>query len=164
MITLKKIIAGKVGSKRRLQEADANNNSKEDFDLPDESPFDDKIDRSVTTATKDVADLTKIFTAFKSKVENLSIASMLSNPSEAESLYEKVKTAKNYAKQKYEYYFDIVEPYDFMDMPKNVKQLDKLVQKLNYLQDNLGYIMYAMDGLVEAAKDFNRFNQIEDEE
>ena len=152
MTDLRRFIVAKEGKmkKRRLREA------------VEHTP--EKINEYVAKATKDVQDLQKIFTAFKGKVENLSIASMLSNPSEAESLYEKVKTAKSYAKQKYEYYFDIVEPYDFMDMPKNVKQLDKLVQKLDSLQDNLGYTMYAMDSMVDAAKDFNKFYQIEDEE
>jgi len=151
MTALKKTIVGKVGSKKRLHESD-------------EQHAPEQLEEFTVKAQKDVQDLQKIFTAFKSKVGNLSIVSMLEDPSEAESLSQKIKTATDYAKQKHEYYFNIVEPYDWMDLPPNVKQLDKLVTKLDELQNDLGYIKYAMDGLVEAAKDFNRFYQSQDEE
>jgi len=140
MTGLKKTIVGKVGNKKRLYEADAN--------LTPE-----KISELVTQATKDADDLKKIYTSFRSKVEKVSIASMLKNPSEAENLHEKLRTAKDYAKQQYEYYFNI-----------DVRQLDKLTDKLDNLQINLGYIYNAMDYMVDAAKDFNKFYQVEDEQ
>lgn len=149
MTDLKKTIVGKVGSKKRLHEADTNYTPEE-------------INKFVAQATKDVENLKKVFTTFKGKVENLSIAGMLKSPGEVESLHEKLKTAKEYAKQQYEYYFDIVEPYDFMD--PEIRQLDKLTQKLTYLQENLSYVYDAMDYMVDAAKDFNRFYSVEDEE
>ena len=151
MTDLKKTIVGKVGSRKKLHEADIQYTP-------------EKIEEFTVKARKDVEDLKKIFTSFRGKVENLTIGEMAENPEAVANWQEKLKQASKYASDKYDYYYNIVESYSYLNMPANVKELDALTDKLSNLEQNLKYVKYAMENMADAAKDFSRFYEEEDEQ
>ena len=112
----------------------------------------EKINEFVAKATKDVQDLQKVFRLLRNRVENLTIKEVEESPNEATKLQEKVKVASKYASDKHDFYFEVGEG------------LEELTEKLDDLQQNLKYVGYAMDNLVEAANDFSKFYGEEDEE
>lgn len=122
----------------------------------------EKIDSFVAQATKDVEDAKKIFSTIKAKVEHYSIGSLAENPNEAQALLEKLTKAHERVKNLHTKYYDIVDMYDYLDSPKNVKNLDKLVTKLDYLEMDFGNLKDALDYLLDAANNFKRFSADEE--
>lgn len=117
----------------------------------------EKIDSFVSKATKDLADTKKVFNALVNKIEDLSIASVKEDSAKAKDLLEKVKQTKAFSDKAYNTYYDIVDMYDYMDSPDNVKQLDRLTSDFDYLNMDIDNLQSALESILEAADYFKRF-------
>jgi hypothetical protein len=53
-------------------------------------------------------------------------------------------------------YFNVVEMYDFMDMPNNVKQLEKINDKIEKYSEDLYYIGNGLEDIINAVNYIER--------
>lgn len=117
----------------------------------------EKIDSFVTKATKDLSDLKRVFAALVARIGDLTIIDIQEDSGKAQDLLKKVQSAKQYAEKSYNTYYEIVDMYDYLNSPKNVSQLDSLASDLDYLLMDIKALEDALNSLIDAAKDFNRF-------
>lgn len=154
---------------RRFQKIASLLKEDDNLDLSDTPKFEKteytpkEIDSFVEKATKNVQELTKFFNSFKDKVQNLTIKSMVEDSGQIKDIKEKAKSASKLASDTHDFYYTVVEKYDWSEMPANVKKLEKLTEKLNYLQENFRYIKYAVESMAEAATDFLKFYEEEED-
>jgi hypothetical protein len=52
--------------------------------------------------------------------------------------------------------FDVVDKYDILDMPDNIKKLENLVNNLDNLTLDIYYLMNALENIIEAGEDLNK--------
>jgi len=96
----------------------------------------EKIDEFVKQAEKELEEVKRVFRALKANIETLSIDEERSNPGRANQLKDKASQGQAYAEKLTTKYRDIVDVYDFLDAPKNVKKLEKLADQFdNYYVD-----------------------------
>lgn len=117
----------------------------------------EKIDEFIEQITKDIASAKNIFTTALNKTKEMSLNNIIEDPSSAEDFLEKLKEINEAINKKHTKYFDIVELYDFMDSPKNVKQLEYLVDELDHYYYDISKIETVLEEIIYAASKLTDF-------
>jgi hypothetical protein len=114
----------------------------------------ERIDQFIPEAQNTYDKLMRIAQSFVGKIGDITIQDILANPNQIDDLLKKSTEAAKIASTAHEKYFDIVDAFDYMDSPKNVKTLDKIVTDLDYIQMDLKDIRDVVNSLKEAADYF----------
>lgn len=74
--------------------------------------------------------------------------------------YEKLMSAMSEEHEMYKKhhgkYYDIVDMYDFLDMPNNVKQLERINDKIEKYAEDIYYIGNALEDIINAVNSIGR--------
>lgn len=116
----------------------------------------DMIDEFTITSKKELEDIRKIYNVLKNSIMSITIDDILSDNSTIQSLLEKSKSLKNILDKKHSKYFNIIEPFDFLDAPENVKSLEKNVNELDELLINMYDIIDIFSSFDSIKKSFSR--------
>lgn len=119
----------------------------------------EKIDAFVTKATKDLGEIKKVFDILVNKVEDLSLSSAIESPEKTNDLLEKIKQTKQYTDKIHTTYFDVVDMYDFIGAPQNVKNLEKINDKIDNINNDLDYLQSTVESVNDAVKYFKRITK-----
>ena len=114
----------------------------------------ERIDQFIPEAQNTYDKLFRIAQSFVGKIGDITIQDILANPNQIEDLSNKATEAGKIAKTAHTKYFDIVDAFDYMDAPGNVKKLEQIVTDLDYIQMDLSDIKDVINSLKESADYF----------
>jgi uncharacterized coiled-coil DUF342 family protein len=114
------------------------------------------IDDLVVKAQKEENFFSDKVQSYANQLSSLSISDVINNPSQLETLKQNLENTENVLKKLFEEYFDIYEPYDIFDIPDNIRELEKISNKLDNLSETAYQLKWAASSLKEAAKSYQR--------
>lgn len=91
-------------------------------------------------------------------VTSLNLGEVMENRAKYAKMASEINEEHNAFEAKYNKFFDIVDMYDFMDMPNNVKQLEKINDKLYDFSQDVYQLSSALEEMVSAADYLNRLS------
>jgi arylsulfatase A-like enzyme len=112
----------------------------------------ERIDEFVKAAKEDANKFSALVDGYKNKIQMYTIGDLVYNMNDIIQLQEKVKQAEETAKAKFEKYYNVVDKYDFLDQPDNVKELEDEMNRIDTYYDLLYYISESIDNIVDAVK------------
>jgi hypothetical protein len=119
----------------------------------------EKIDQFVAEAEKQIANIQKIYSVLYTKVSMLTIAEVMEEQEKIQKIAEAALTLKKLTEKYFNKYYDITDMYESIySQPQNVQTLYKYVDILDDLYDNMSYLTYAIDNIVEAGQDLSRIS------
>jgi DNA repair ATPase RecN len=120
----------------------------------------EKIDQFVDKARTELESIEKGYKQALNLISNATLKDVADNPERFNTLLEKVASLKKLCKDKYGQYFDVVEMYDWMDRPKNVKELEDMANTIdeygddvNQLHEVLKEMLYVVKRMGDKLKD-----------
>lgn len=117
----------------------------------------EKIDEFVEQLTKEVESAKRIFETALEKVKGMGIGEIVDNISTAEAYREKITRAIEAIDKKHTMYFDIVNMYGVSDLPSNVRQLEKLTDKLDDYRFDLSRVEDVLEAVISVADKLTDF-------
>ena len=90
---------------------------------------------------------------------SISIGEAFENINGLKSLMDKMKSDESAAENLSNKYYQIVDKYDYMDHPPNVKKLDDIYTNLENISYDLGGIKDIVEGIYDSIEHFIQWNQ-----
>lgn len=112
----------------------------------------EKIDAFVLEGGKHLNNYLKLKNTYYNQLLHLTVGMVQDNLTEIKVMVEKINSEEKKAEELSNKYFDIVDLYDFMDYPPNVKKLEEIYQKLEEVQYDLGAIADVYEALFDSVK------------
>lgn len=117
----------------------------------------EKIDMYVQEALKDATESERVFNVYLMKINDLTVSYITENEEEMRKFLELIENTSKMVEKKHSRFYDIVDLYDFMDMPDNVKQLEKITEKLDNLYYDFERLSSSLDSLIEGVTKLREF-------
>ena len=118
----------------------------------------EKIDEFVVQASKEANTGSRILESYINKVALLTVSDILEDQEKINSLITQIEEVQKQYFKLYNRYFNIVDLYDYLEAPDNVKMLEKRKDELDEIQMNLDDVKEALEILVEAATKIKRIS------
>jgi hypothetical protein len=115
-----------------------------------------KIEEFTETAKKTLQNGISAFTKYKNLILNISLLDVVNNTEKYKTLLSDMDSDHDTIHTIFDKLFDVVDKYDILDMPDNIKKLENLVNNLNNLTLDIYYLMNALENIIEAGEDLNK--------
>jgi hypothetical protein len=116
----------------------------------------EKIDEFISIAEKVIQNGKNLFFKYKDMILSINISDVVEDVEKYKTLHLKISNDRDNLEKTYNKFYDIVEMYDFMDRPNNVKKLDDLAGSIDNLALDIYYLKDALDNIIDAGKDLNK--------
>lgn len=116
----------------------------------------ERVDKFVAESMSLVNKMREDYEKYYNIITNLSVMDFAENYVHYERMIDKMKTYKTYAQKKYNEYFDIYDAYDYMDLPKNIQQLEDNAREIDDLineNDDLIEVLEYIAGFAKKIKE-----------
>lgn len=121
------------------------------YSLNEEVNYDpEKIDQFVNKAKSELDGIIKGYKQSLNLISNVTLKDIADDPQRYNTLLEKTQSLKKLAKDKYSQYYDVVEMYDFLDSPKNVKVLEDLANDIDEYGDDIDKLIDVLKEMIYA--------------
>jgi molecular chaperone GrpE (heat shock protein) len=115
-----------------------------------------KIEEFTETAKKTLQNGISAFTKYKNLILNISLLDVVNNIEKYKILLSDMNSDHDTIHAIFDKLFDVVDKYDILDMPDNIRKLDDLVDNINDLTLDIYYLMNALENIIEAGEDLNK--------
>jgi hypothetical protein len=115
-----------------------------------------KIEEFTETAKKTLQNGISAFTKYKNLILNISLLDVVNNTEKYKTLLSDMDSDHDTIHTVFDKLFDVVDKYDILDMPDNIKKLENLVNNLDNLTLDIYYLMNALENIIEAGEDLNK--------
>jgi hypothetical protein len=116
----------------------------------------EKIDEFNQQAMKVLENAQNTRNKYYNTIVNLTISEVMQDKGSYEKMHKTIEEEHERYNKHYGRYFDIVEMYDFLDMPNNVKQLEKINDKIYKYSEDLNSIADALRDIIYAVEYIER--------
>lgn len=110
----------------------------------------EKIDQFNEQAMKVLENVQQVRNKHYNYVVTLTISEVMQEKSAHQKMASTIADEHTRFNELHTKYFNIVEMYDFMDMPNNVKQLEKINDKIEKYSEDIHYIGNALEDIINA--------------
>jgi hypothetical protein len=118
----------------------------------------EKIDQFIAEADKTVNMSKAVIQKYGGMIMNLTMNDVLDDINGAKVSLDKLKSSKKHIEGQFNKFYDIVEMYDYMDLPDNVQKLSDLNDLLDKAVMPLGELEDVFDALIDAAERVERYD------
>jgi len=118
----------------------------------------EKIDDFVEEAQQFLNNARALKNKYYMNVTTLNISDVMENEVGFQKLAEKMDSDHNVIEQKHNRYADIVNMYDFMEEPENVKYLGKLSDRIYDVSDDIYQLSQALEEIVSSVRYLRRMS------
>ena len=119
----------------------------------------ERIDQFVVEATKLLTDASNLKNKHYTNVVSLSISEVLENVKYYEQLAERMDEDHRIIEKQHDKFYNVVELYDYLDYPENVKNLSKINDKIYDTAQDIYHLSNALEEIVSAVEQINRTDQ-----
>lgn len=112
----------------------------------------EKIDEIVVTAKKELDNGKKQLSGVYNSITMLSIGEIMDDTERFENFVKDIENRQKHYEALYNKYYDIVEMYDFMDLPDNVKDLEDINRELDDVQNSFYKLADSAEEIVDNIK------------
>ncbi len=116
----------------------------------------EKIDEFNQQAMKVLENAQQTRNKYYNSVVTLTIGEVMQERGAYEKMIKEIADQHTRFNDQHTKYFNVVEMYDFMDMPNNVKQLEKINDKIEKYSEDLYYIGNALEDIINAVNYIER--------
>jgi hypothetical protein len=116
----------------------------------------EKIDEFIGVAEKVIQNGKNLFFKYKDMIISINIFDVVEDIEKYKTLHSKISNDRDILEKAYNKFYDIVEMYDSIDRPDNVKKLDDLASDIDHLSLDVYYLMGALENVIEAGEDLNK--------
>ena len=92
-------------------------------------------------------------------IMTLTIEEVFNNKEGYEKLAEKIDTHHEEVEKHYNKFYKIVEMYDFLNLPDNVRKLEKINERIYDTAQHIYHLSNALEEIVSAVKYLNRIDE-----
>lgn len=85
------------------------------------------------------------------KVRALNLNDLLYNRTEVKTLISQIKDIKRIYDDQYNFLYDVVDLYDFLEAPDNVKKLEKITDYTYELREDMSTLVDILEEILDAA-------------
>jgi hypothetical protein len=114
------------------------------------------IEDLIAKAQKELNFFSNKVESYADQLSSLNISDVINNPSQLKTLIQNLENTERVLRNLFGEYFDIYEPYDIFERPDNVRELEKISDKLDNLGEKADQLKEAATSLEEAAKYYQR--------
>ena len=119
----------------------------------------EKIDEFITEASAHLEKGKQMFESTHNALMSLAIGEIVDDIERYRKNLENMENQQKFYEAKFEKYYDIVEMYDFMDLPDNVKQLERINNGLDSLQMDIYKLNNAFEEILDSAEKLKELNE-----
>lgn len=116
----------------------------------------EKIDAFNEQAMKVLENVQNVRNKYYNGVVTLTISEAIQDKGTYERMIKEISELHTKFNDQHTKYFNVVEMYDFLDMPNNVKQLEKINDKIEKYSEDLYYIGNALEDIINAVNYIER--------
>ena len=116
----------------------------------------EKIDAFNEQAMKVLEGAQQIRNKYFNQVVTLTISEVMQEKTTYQKMVKEIEEAHDRYNEQHTKFFNVVEMYDFLDMPNNVKQLEKINDKIEKYSEDLHYIGNALEDIINAVEYIER--------
>jgi hypothetical protein len=116
----------------------------------------EKIDEFVEHAMKVLENVQQIRNKYYNNVVTLTISEVMQEKNVHQKMVKEISEQHTRFNEQHTKFFNIVEMYDFLDMPNNVKQLEKINDKIEKYSEDMYYIGNALEDIINAVEYIER--------
>lgn len=118
----------------------------------------EKIDEFVVQGNKDLKFFQDAYQKFYNKMMGVSVHEAFENINELKTLLDNIKSAEVRSNDLATKYYNIVDKYDFLDYPQNVKELEDVYNKLENLSYDIGSVKDIVEAVYDSVEHFIKWN------
>lgn len=118
-----------------------------------------RIDSFLQQGQKDLAFFQEQYQKFYSQMMGVSVHDAFEDMNGLKALLDTIKSAEVRLNKLATTYFDIVDKYDFMNLPPNVKELDKIYNELETLSYDIGSVKDIVEAVYDSVEHFIKWNK-----
>lgn len=119
----------------------------------------EKIDEFIKEASAHLEKGKQMFESTHNTLMSLAIGEIVDDIERYRKNLENMENQQKFYEAKFEKYYDIVEMYDFMDLPDNVKQLERINNGLDSLQMDIYKLNNAFEEILDSAEKLKELNE-----
>jgi len=123
----------------------------QNWEMPSEGG-DDVLDK----AKKYLANALKIYGGYYNKIIMVSISDVINERESFSDMLEKLNGVVEAIEATHSHYFDIVNDYDYIDRPDNIRDLDKILSELENLMYDMKYLYDILEELLSSSEKISR--------
>jgi len=119
----------------------------------------ERIDEFVAEANHMLKNIEPLVQGYYNKLLHVTIHWVFDNLDEFKHIIDKIEQNADRAESLATKYFDVVDTFDYMDYPSNVKQLDDIYTKLEQVQSDLKSIYDVYEAIYSSVEHFTQWNK-----
>lgn len=119
----------------------------------------EKIDEFIRQAMKALDESETAKNKYHMDIMTLTIEEVFNNKEGYEKLAEKINTHHEEVEKHYNKFYKIVEMYDFLNLPDNVRKLEKINERIYDTAQHIYHLSNALEEIVSAVKYLNRIDE-----
>lgn len=106
----------------------------------------------VEKANKDLSNFKKVFDSYYNMIIMVSISDIMNDMKHYEDVLKKLDMNIESVEGKFNYYFNVVESYDFFERPDEISTLDDLSNDMQDILYDLKNVKYVLDEMLDSTK------------
>lgn len=115
------------------------------------------IDKFVMEANNDLSAIKMMFNSHLNTISNISPQNICDELPKYVQLHQKMQRNEELITSKHTKYFNIVDLYEWFDMPDNVNKLQKITDEIDTIYYDYGKLTESLDELIEIGKRLQNF-------
>jgi heterodisulfide reductase subunit B len=119
----------------------------------------EKIDEFIRQAMKALDESETAKNKYHMDIMTLTIEEVFNNKEGYEKLAEKINTHHEEVEKHYNKFYKIVEMYDFLNLPDNVRKLEKINERIYDTAQHIYHLSNALEEIVSAVEYLNRIDE-----
>lgn len=112
----------------------------------------EKIDEFVNEANRILKLSDDLIISTINTIENITIGYIMEETENFENYIKKIEKSREGLEKKFNFFFDVIEMYDFMNLPDNVIKLEMINGKLDNNQNEMYRLVSALEGILDSVK------------
>jgi hypothetical protein len=115
-----------------------------------------KIEEFIGIAEKAIQNGKSLFTKYKNLILNITILDVVNNTEKYKELLSDMEFDNDKLHEVYDRFYRVVEKYDTINRPNNVKKLEDLSNDIDDIMGDIYYLTNALENVIKAGEDLNK--------
>jgi uncharacterized protein (UPF0305 family) len=115
-----------------------------------------KIEEFIGIAEKAIQNGKSLFTKYKNLILNIAILDVVNNIEKYKELLSDMEFDNDKLHEVYDRFYRVVEKYDTINRPNNVKKLEDLSNDIDDIMGDIYYLTNALENVIKAGEDLNK--------
>lgn len=116
----------------------------------------EKIDQFVIEASKVLNETELLFNKYQNQILSLTVDEIFNSIDSYEKMAEKIYAEHQLIDKQHSKFYNIVDMYDFLDLPENVKKLEKINDRISDISEKIYALSRGLEEITQGVDFFKK--------